>query len=147
MLEDRIAFNQEELNFAELALKVSGAVQAAHDAHLLAASLLDGDADPLVGNRNPNIVAGFFAALERLGSVAVQIDGDGQHDPAFLDALLAPIREGKAALVVGSRFLQEGGYRSTAIRRAATRSAPRDPSGRTLDTRTRRRCSRWCRGG
>jgi len=29
MLEDRIAFNQEELNFAELALKVSGAVQAA----------------------------------------------------------------------------------------------------------------------
>ena len=29
MLEDKIAFNQEELNFAELALKVSGAVQAA----------------------------------------------------------------------------------------------------------------------
>ncbi len=29
MLERRVAFNQEELNFAELALKVSGAVQAA----------------------------------------------------------------------------------------------------------------------
>ena len=29
MLEEKIAFNQEELNFAELALKASGAVQAA----------------------------------------------------------------------------------------------------------------------
>jgi hypothetical protein len=67
------------------------------------------------------VQAGYLWAWERGYDVAVQIDGDGQHDPAYLAALLAPIREGKASVVIGSRFLQEGGYRSTRIRRAGIR--------------------------
>lgn len=35
----------------------------------------------------------------------VQLDGDGQHDPAFIDDLLAPVRSGKADVAIGSRFL------------------------------------------
>ncbi len=64
------------------------------------------------------VQAGYLWAFERGYDVAVQIDGDGQHDPGYVDALLAPIREGKADLVLGSRFLSEGGYRSTRLRRA-----------------------------
>lgn len=40
----------------------------------------------------------------------VQLDGDGQHDPAFLPELLAPILADEADVVMGSRFLGETGY-------------------------------------
>jgi glycosyltransferase involved in cell wall biosynthesis len=64
------------------------------------------------------VQAGYLWAWEHGYDVAVQIDGDGQHDPAYVDALLGPIREGRADFVIGSRFLANEGYRSTTIRRA-----------------------------
>lgn len=67
------------------------------------------------------VQAGFLHARARGYDVAVQLDGDGQHDPAFLAALLAPIEGGEADLVIGSRFLEGGGFRSTALRRAGIR--------------------------
>jgi glycosyltransferase involved in cell wall biosynthesis len=67
------------------------------------------------------VQAGYLWALERGHDVAVQIDGDGQHDPAYLAALLAPIEGGRADVVVGSRFLGDGGFRSTFVRRAGIR--------------------------
>jgi glycosyltransferase involved in cell wall biosynthesis len=47
---------------------------------------------------------------------AVQLDGDGQHSPADLPALLD--RAGDADLVVGSRYLRTEGFQSTLLRRA-----------------------------
>lgn len=38
----------------------------------------------------------------------VRMDGDGQHDPAYLGTLLDIVRSGRADVAVGSRFL--GGY-------------------------------------
>jgi glycosyltransferase involved in cell wall biosynthesis len=67
------------------------------------------------------VQAGYLWARDHGYDAAVQIDGDGQHDPACVDALLAPIRGGHADFVVGSRFLGEGGFRSTAVRRAGIR--------------------------
>lgn len=67
------------------------------------------------------VQAGYLWAWERGYDVAVQVDGDGQHDPGFIDALVAPIVEGRADVVVGSRFLADGGFRSTAVRRAGIR--------------------------
>jgi glycosyltransferase involved in cell wall biosynthesis len=67
------------------------------------------------------VQAGYLWAHARGHDVAVQIDGDAQHDPAYLGALLAPIAAGQADLVVGSRFLEDGGFRSTALRRAGIR--------------------------
>jgi glycosyltransferase involved in cell wall biosynthesis len=67
------------------------------------------------------VQAGYLWALERGHDVAVQIDGDGQHDPAFLPALLAPLERGEADVVIGSRFLSDGGFRSTLVRRAGIR--------------------------
>ena len=42
--------------------------------------------------------------------VAVQVDGDAQHDPTEIPKILGPILEDRADLVVGSRFLGEGEY-------------------------------------
>jgi glycosyltransferase involved in cell wall biosynthesis len=64
---------------------------------------------------------GFRYAFENGYDVAVQCDGDGQHDPAELPKILAPVVAGDADLVVGSRFTGEGPFRSTAIRRVGIR--------------------------
>lgn len=42
--------------------------------------------------------------------IAIQVDGDGQHPPDQIHRLLKPVIEGKADMVVGSRFLGEGDY-------------------------------------
>jgi glycosyltransferase involved in cell wall biosynthesis len=68
------------------------------------------------------VQTGYLRARERGYDAAVQLDGDGQHDPRALAALLAPIERGEADLVVGSRFLERGGgFTSTAVRRAGIR--------------------------
>jgi glycosyltransferase involved in cell wall biosynthesis len=67
------------------------------------------------------VQVGYLWAFERGYDVAVQVDGDAQHDPAYLEALLAPIADGRADLVVGSRFLSDGGFKSTRVRRAGIR--------------------------
>jgi len=71
---------------------------------------------------------GYGAALrdllleaDRLGAdVAITLDADGQHDPRYMPFLVDPILEGKADVVIGSRFV--GGsenvptYRKAGIR-------------------------------
>ena len=60
---------------------------------------------------------GFRFAFEEGYDVAVQIDGDGQHDPTQLPKILEPVLNGEADLCVGSRFTGEGAYRSSFVRR------------------------------
>ena len=68
------------------------------------------------------VQAGYLWARDHGYDAAVQLDGDGQHDPSFLPALLAPLAEGKAGLVVGSRFASgREGFRSTWVRRMGIR--------------------------
>jgi len=61
---------------------------------------------------------GFRYALERDYDAVVQIDGDGQHDPAFVPKLLERIAAG-ADLVIGARFDGVGEYRVRGPRRWA----------------------------
>jgi hypothetical protein len=66
--------------------------------------------------------AGYVYALENGYEVAVQVDGDGQHDPRFIHELLARLcGEPGLNMVTGSRFLEPSsdGYRSSAARRVA----------------------------
>jgi glycosyltransferase involved in cell wall biosynthesis len=56
------------------------------------------------------VQTGLQYARDHDFDVAVQVDGDAQHDPAEIPKILAPIIEGNADLVVGSRFLGEGEY-------------------------------------
>ena len=66
------------------------------------------------------VQTGYLYAMEHDFEIAVQIDGDGQHDPAQLDVLLAPILAGTADLVVGSRFAA-GRHPAAFSRRAGMR--------------------------
>jgi hypothetical protein len=59
-------------------------------------------------------------ALDHGYRFAVQVDGDGQHDPSFIKSLLLPIESGLADLTVGSRFLGTHGYKPPLARRAGT---------------------------
>ncbi len=51
------------------------------------------------------IHAGFNRALERGADLVVNLDGDGQFNPADIPKLLAPLLTGEAGLVTASRFL------------------------------------------
>jgi glycosyltransferase involved in cell wall biosynthesis len=53
------------------------------------------------------VQAGFKFALDKGYDYAVQVDGDGQHDPAEIDKLEAAMREQSVDMVCGSRFLTE----------------------------------------
>jgi glycosyltransferase involved in cell wall biosynthesis len=63
------------------------------------------------------VQTGYLWAHERGYDIAVQIDGDCQHDPASVGALLEPLTAAKADLVIGSRFHEGGGFQSTLVRR------------------------------
>jgi glycosyltransferase involved in cell wall biosynthesis len=56
--------------------------------------------------------AGYAYALERGFDIAVQVDGDGQHDPRELNRLLEPILDDAADMVIGTRFAGPRTYRA-----------------------------------
>lgn len=48
---------------------------------------------------------------------AVQLDGDGQHDPEYLSIMYDTIAAEQADMVIGSRFIEKKGFQSSATRR------------------------------
>ena len=68
------------------------------------------------------VQTGYLYACLRDYDIAVQFDGDGQHDIRSLPALTEPIMRGECDFTVGSRFVgEESGFRSTALRRIGIR--------------------------
>jgi glycosyltransferase involved in cell wall biosynthesis len=67
------------------------------------------------------VQTGFRYVWEEGYELAVRLDGDGQHDPGQLPAIVAPVVAGEADIVVGSRFLGTGPYRSSPARRVGIR--------------------------
>ena len=63
------------------------------------------------------VQTGFEYARRNDFDVAVQLDADGQHDPADLAALLEPVLSGEADVAVGTRFAGERHYRPSIARR------------------------------
>jgi glycosyltransferase involved in cell wall biosynthesis len=63
------------------------------------------------------IQTGYKYAYAQGYDFLVQIDADGQHDPAFIAELLAPVVKGETDLVLGSRFLWFDSYRPSFSRR------------------------------
>jgi len=51
---------------------------------------------------------GFKVALDAGATSVVQMDADWSHDPSVLPALVAPIAEDRADLVIGSRYVRGG---------------------------------------
>src|SRR4051794_34802835 len=70
------------------------------------------------------VQVGYQYALEHDYGVAVQVDGDGQHDPSHVHEMLLHLRRNpELNMVTGSRFLvrTESGYRSSMPRRLGIR--------------------------
>ena len=63
------------------------------------------------------VQAGYIYAQRNGYDIAVQMDGDGQHDIAYLADMLQPLMEDTADIVIGSRFLKKEGFQSSATRR------------------------------
>ena len=60
---------------------------------------------------------GFRWAVARGYGIGVQLDADGQHDPADLGALLAPVEAEECEVAIGSRYVARSGYRTPFARR------------------------------
>lgn len=63
------------------------------------------------------VQTGYCYARDNDYDMAVQIDGDGQHDVAFLEGMIRLIEDGQADVVIGSRFVEKEGFQSSKLRR------------------------------
>src|SRR2546429_4605156 len=63
------------------------------------------------------VQTGFRYAHENGYELVVRCDGDGQHDPAELPKVLAPVLSGEADIAVGPRLACRPGHPSSAARR------------------------------
>jgi glycosyltransferase involved in cell wall biosynthesis len=61
--------------------------------------------------------AGYQYAYEKGYDIAVQVDGDGQHDPREIGRLLRALEEKKIDVAIGSRFIGDSEYKSSFMRR------------------------------
>ena len=67
------------------------------------------------------VQAGYRYARENGYDIAIQFDGDGQHEARYLSALIAPIEAGEADITIGSRFVEHEGFQSSGVRRVGIR--------------------------
>lgn len=65
------------------------------------------------------VQTGYKYALENNYDIAIQFDGDGQHDINYISKICKPIIDGQADMVIGSRYLdkKESKFQSTFMRR------------------------------
>ena len=63
------------------------------------------------------VQTGYRYAKDKGYEVAVQIDGDGQHDISYLENMLPILEDEEADIVIGSRFIDKEGFQSSAARR------------------------------
>ena len=61
--------------------------------------------------------AGYRYAYEKDYDIAIQVDGDGQHDPTEIPPLLQGLKKKKGDIIVGSRFITRSGYQTSIMRR------------------------------
>lgn len=63
------------------------------------------------------VQTGYKYALYNGYDIAIQIDGDGQHDVNYLKEIVAPLERNEADVVIGSRFIECQGFQSSGARR------------------------------
>ena len=61
---------------------------------------------------------GFLYAVKNDFSIVVQMDSDGQHDPADIKDLIEAVQKENCDVVIGSRFLSKDSYKSSLARHA-----------------------------
>lgn len=65
------------------------------------------------------VQTGYKYAYKNNYDIAIQFDGDGQHDVNYIKNIIKPIEEGQANMVIGSRFITDDAskFKSTKLRR------------------------------
>ena len=67
------------------------------------------------------VQTGYLYAYRNNYDIAVQFDGDGQHDAKFLEMMAETLERDKLDMVIGSRFIENEGFQSSAVRRFGIR--------------------------
>lgn len=67
------------------------------------------------------VQTGYLYAMERDYDIAIQFDGDGQHDARYIEELIGPLERNEADVVIGSRFVESEGFQSSVMRRLGIR--------------------------
>lgn len=67
------------------------------------------------------VQTGYLYAWRNGYEMAVQVDGDGQHDASFLQRMADVMEEKQLDMVIGSRFIEKEGFQSSGARRMGIR--------------------------
>jgi len=67
------------------------------------------------------VQTGYKYAVRNGYDMAVQVDGDGQHDPKFLAEMADYLEKNNLDMVIGSRFIEMEGFQSSGLRRIGIR--------------------------
>ncbi|HGM9262967.1 TPA: glycosyltransferase family 2 protein [Streptococcus pyogenes] len=63
------------------------------------------------------VQTGYLYAQRCGYDVAVQVDGDGQHNPCYLEKMVEVLVQSSVNMVIGSRFITKEGFQSSFARR------------------------------
>lgn len=63
------------------------------------------------------VQTGYIYARDNGYEIAVQMDGDGQHDVEFVQKMASHLENNGLDLVIGSRFINKEGFQSSRLRR------------------------------
>ncbi|MCI5995894.1 MAG: glycosyltransferase family 2 protein [Blautia sp.] len=67
------------------------------------------------------VQTGYLYAYNNNYDLAVQFDGDGQHDASYLEMMSRVMEEKQLDMVIGSRFIKKEGFQSSGLRRIGIR--------------------------
>lgn len=67
------------------------------------------------------VQAGYLYAKKNNYDIAIQIDGDGQHNIIYAETMISLLEGDSADIVIGSRFIRKEGFQSSGARRTGIR--------------------------
>lgn len=115
-------------NESENILKTVASLEGRYDYIVINDASTDETRDILIRNNIPFldlpinlgiggcVQTGYRYAWENGYDIAIQFDGDGQHDAAYIEDLIQPIQSGEADMTIGSRFIEKKGFQSSRLR-------------------------------
>ncbi len=67
------------------------------------------------------VQTGYRYAKEHGYEIAVQFDGDGQHNASYLEKMAEQMEAENLDMLIGSRYIEKEGFQSTGLRRVGIR--------------------------
>ena len=72
---------------------------------------------PINSGIGATVQTGYLYAKRYGYKYAIQVDGDGQHDAAFLGIMARYMEEHGTGMLIGSRYIEKQGFQSSGLRR------------------------------